>query len=72
MLVVQLDSDVPLINEEMRPQLSQLAARSVPNDTGRRMQALAYCRQQIEANVTPQLALESVMVELKDPWIRVA
>ena len=71
-LVVQLDSDVPLINEEMRPQLSQLAARSVPNDTGRRMQALAYCRQQIEANVTPQLALESVMVELKDPWIRVA
>lgn len=71
-LVVQVDGDVPLINEEMRPQLAQLAARSTQNDTGRRLQALAYCRAQVNANVTPQLALESLMVELKDPWIRVA
>ncbi len=71
-LIIQVDADVALINEEMRPQLGQLAARSIPNDTGRRMQALAYGRQQIGTNVTPQLALESVMVELKDPWIRVA
>ena len=71
-LVVQVDGDVPLINEEMRPQIGQLAARSVPNDTGRRLQAIVYCRRQIEANVTPQLALESLMVELKDPWIRVS
>ena len=71
-LAIQLDSDVALINEEMRPQLSQLAARSTMNDTGRRLQALAYTRHQIEANVAPQLALESLMVELKDPWIRTA
>jgi len=71
-LVVQVDGTVPLINEEMRPQLAQLAARSIENDTGRRLQALAYSRQQIGANVTPLLALESLMVELKDPWIRVA
>ena len=71
-LVVQVDGTVPLINEEMRPQVTQLAARSVPNDTGRRLQALAYCREQIESNVVPQLALESVMVELKDPWIRLS
>jgi DNA polymerase-3 subunit delta' len=71
-LVIQLDSDVTLINEEMRPQLSQLAARSTTNDTGRRLQALAYTRLQIEANVAPLLALESLMVELKDPWIRTA
>ena len=71
-LVLQVDGDVSLINEEMRPQLGQLAARSTTNDTGRRLQALAYARQQIEANVAPQLALESLMVELKDPWIRVA
>jgi DNA polymerase-3 subunit delta' len=71
-LVVQLDAGVPLINEEMHPQLAQLAERSTPNDTGRRLQAIAYCRQQVEANVAPQLALESLMVELKDPWIRVA
>lgn len=71
-LALQFDATVPLINEEMRPQLSQLAARSVPNDTGRRLAAISYCREQIGANVTPQLALESLMVELKDPWIRVA
>ena len=71
-LVIQVDGDVPLINEEMRPQLSQLAERSTPNDTGRRLQALAYARQQLVARVTPLLALESLMVELKDPWIRVA
>jgi DNA polymerase III subunit delta' len=71
-LAVQFDSDVPLINEEMRPQISQLAERSTENDTGRRLSAIAYCRQQITANVTPLLAVESLMVELKDPWIRVA
>ncbi len=71
-LVLQVDGEVSLTNEEMRPQLGQLAARSTTNDTGRRLQALAYARQQIEANVAPQLALESLMVELKDPWIRVA
>jgi DNA polymerase-3 subunit delta' len=71
-LVVQLDGVVPLINEEMRPQLGQLAARSTQNDTGRRLQAIAYSRQQVDANVTPQLALESLMIELKDPWIRTA
>lgn len=71
-LVIQFDGAVPLINEEMRPQLGQLAERSTANDTGRRLQAIAYCRKQIEMSVTPQLALESLMVELKDPWIRLA
>ncbi len=71
-LVIQLGGTVALINEEMRPQLSQLAARSTANDTGRRLLALSYGRKQIEANVTPQLALESIIVELKDPWIRLA
>jgi DNA polymerase-3 subunit delta' len=71
-LVVQLDGTVPLINEEMRPQVTQLAARSTQNDTGRRLQAISYGGQRLETNVTPLLALESLMVELKDPWIRVS
>lgn len=71
-LVIQMDGEVELINEEMRPQLAQLASRSTTNDTGRRLAAIAHARDQIGANVTPQLALESLMVELKDPWIRVA
>jgi DNA polymerase-3 subunit delta' len=66
---VQMDSDVSLINEEMRPQIEQLAADSQPHDTGKRLQALQYARAQIGANVAPQLVLEALMVKLKDPWI---
>ncbi len=69
-LLIQVGSDLPLINEEMRPQLQQLAASSTENDTGRRLSAITYARAQVQASVTPLLALESLMVELKDPWIR--
>jgi DNA polymerase-3 subunit delta' len=71
-LVIQLDAPVALINEEMRPQLAKLASAATPTDTGRRLQAIGYAREQIAANVTPIMALESMMVELKDPWIRTA
>ncbi|MDP1878427.1 MAG: DNA polymerase III subunit delta' [Actinomycetota bacterium] len=71
-LAIQLEAPVGLVNEELRPQLTQLAERSMPNDTGRRLQALAHARQQLVAAVVPLLALESLMVELKDPWIRLA
>ena len=71
-LLLQVDSGLPLINEEMRPQLAQLAAQGVANDTGRRLRAITYARAQVQANVTPLIALESLMVELKDPWIRSA
>lgn len=71
-LAVQWESDQHLINEEMRPQLSQLAAASTANDTGRRVHAIGLTRKQIEKNVTPLVALEALMVELKDPWIRMA
>ena len=71
-LMIQLDSPVTLINDEMRPQLTQLAASSIANDTGRRLDAIEHTRAQIRANVAPLSALESLMVELKDPWIRTA
>jgi DNA polymerase-3 subunit delta' len=71
-LLIQVDSGVLLINEEMRPQLAQLARQGVANDTGRRLRAISYARAQVQANVTPLLAMESLMVELKDPWIRSA
>ena len=71
-LILQVDSDVGLINEEMRTQLSQVAVRATPEDTARRLEALAYSRLQIAANVTPQLALEALMVRLKDPSLKAA
>jgi len=71
-LMIQLDSAVTLINDEMRPQLTQLAANGTANDTGRRLDAIEHTRAQIRANVAPLSALESLTVELKDPWIRTA
>ena len=71
-LAVQFDSQIPLINEEMRPQITRLAAGSTANDTGRRLRAISLARAQVQANVTPLMALESLMIELKDPWIRMA
>jgi len=71
-LILQVQSDVGLINEEMRTQLTQVAVRATPEDTARRLEALAYARLQIAANVTPQLALEALMVRLKDPSLKAA
>ena len=71
-LAVQVDAPVELINEEMRPQIAQYAARTGASETGRRTQAIAYARTQLGSNVVPLLVLESLMVELKDPWIRAA
>lgn len=69
-LLVQLDAPIGLINDEMRPQLTKLANAGTLADTGRRLRAIGYAREQLAANVTPIMALESLMVELKDPWIR--
>jgi DNA polymerase-3 subunit delta' len=71
-LILQVQSDVGLINEEMRTQLTQVAVRATPEDTARRLDAIAYARLQIAANVTPQLALEALMVRLKDPSLKAA
>ncbi|MDO8731339.1 MAG: DNA polymerase III subunit delta' [Actinomycetota bacterium] len=71
-LLIQTSADIALINEEMRPALSQLASQTEQQDTGRRLLAVNYTRKQIDANVTPLIALEALMVELKDPWLRVA
>ncbi len=69
-LLLQTGAEVGLINDEMRPQLSQLAANSTAEDTGRRLLAINYTRKQMGSNVTPLMAIEALMVELKDPWVR--
>ena len=71
-LVSQFDAPVTLVNQEMHPQIAQLAASSTAADTGRRLDAIAHARAQLRADVTPLVSLESLMVELKDPWIRAA
>lgn len=69
-LVIQMDADVGLINEEMRPQIATLASQSTPDETGLRINAIERGRQMIAASVAPLLAIEALMVELKAPGLR--
>lgn len=69
-LMIQVGSSSTLINDEMRPQLNNISAATIPADTGRRLEAIEHTRLQLRSNVAPLAALESLMVQLKDPWIR--
>lgn len=70
-LVTQLDGTVPLINDEMRPQIQAEAARGDTAETTARLEALDRCRQSLAANGALPLVVEGLMVELKDPYILV-
>lgn len=70
-LVLQLDAGVPLVNDEMRTQITQEAASSTATDTGRRLDAIERGRLAVQANGALPLVLESMFVEVKDPLVRV-
>ena len=66
-LIVQLGSNLELINQEMHPAVESFAARGNPADTTRTLVAIEHARTSIKASTPPQLAIESVMVSIKDP-----
>lgn len=70
-LVLQLDAGVPLVNDEMRTQLVQEASTSSATDTGRRLDAIERGRLAVQANGALPLVLEGMLVEVKDPLVRV-
>lgn len=63
-LMLQLDTGMELINEELRPQLMQVAASSTPGRTRARMDAIERARGLFDSNAQPQLVLEALAVEL--------
>jgi DNA polymerase III subunit delta' len=63
-LVVQTGSGSELINAELLDVALQLGARTTPEQTVRRIDAIATCREAIEANVAPLVALEAMTVSL--------
>jgi DNA polymerase-3 subunit delta' len=68
-LLIQLGSGLELINQEMRPQLEQLASRSSAADTTRILESIEYTRAAVQANTPPQLAVEALMIAIKDPQL---
>ena len=70
-LILQMDAGAPLVNDEMRTQLTQEAATSTATDTGRRLDAIERGRLAVQANGALPLVLEGMFVEIKDPLVRV-
>ena len=70
-LTVQMQAGVELINGEMRAQIEQMAAGSTREDSVRRMDALEHERTVLFSESSPRAVLEAVMVQIKDPNVRV-
>lgn len=64
-LVVQLGSDIALVNIEQGDQVRRLAAASTPEQSIRRMDAIAQARERLAGNVAPLLAMEAMAVALR-------
>lgn len=56
-----------LINSDMVPQLTRQASAGTPEQTITRIDALLACREALETNVAPLLAMESLMISLAGP-----
>lgn len=64
-LVVQTGATTPLVNEELRTEVSTVAQRSTPEISLRRIESILACREAIEANVPPLLAAEAMTIALR-------
>ncbi|WP_405063767.1 DNA polymerase III subunit delta' [Kribbella sp. NBC_01505] len=63
-LVLQTKAGTELINAELTRQIEALGARTTPESTVRRLGAITACREAIETNVAPLLALEAMTIGL--------
>ena len=64
-MVVQTGADVELVNSELAPDIEKLAHHGEPESTLRSMEAILKARERIDANVTPLLAVEELMLTLR-------
>jgi DNA polymerase-3 subunit delta' len=65
-LALQLGASVELANEIRGEELREQAAAAGPADTVRRIEAIMRCRQRLEANVAPLLAVEELTLALAE------
>ncbi|WP_328537503.1 DNA polymerase III subunit delta' [Streptomyces sp. NBC_00344] len=64
-LALQLRSSVAIANEDVRDALDRIALSSSPERTLRRIEAISACRQALDRNVAPLLAVEAMAVSLR-------
>jgi DNA polymerase-3 subunit delta' len=64
-LALQLGSAVQLANEDLRDALDRVARASTPERTLRRMEAIGACREALDRNVAPLLAVEAMTMALR-------
>jgi len=67
-LALQTGATDRLINAELAPDLEVLARRTRPEQTVARLDAILACREALETNVAPLLAMESLMISLHTAW----
>jgi DNA polymerase III subunit delta' len=63
-LAVQVGASVELANEPRDAELRHLASASSSADTVRRIEAIMRCRQRLELNAAPLLAVEELAIAL--------
>ena len=63
-LALRLGSDVPVVHVDARGDAAAAARTWTPEGALRRLEAVLACRDAIEANVKPQIAVEAMMVQL--------
>ncbi|MEU7551070.1 DNA polymerase III subunit delta' [Streptomyces sp. NPDC044571] len=64
-LALQLGSSLAIANEEIRPDLDRIARASGPERTLRRIEAIIACREALDRNVAPLLAVEAMTMALR-------
>ncbi|WP_326588822.1 DNA polymerase III subunit delta' [Streptomyces sp. NBC_01294] len=64
-LALQLGSSVAISNEEVRQDLDRIARASGPERTLRRIEAIIACRDALDRNVAPLLAVEAMTMSLR-------
>lgn len=64
-LLVQLGSDVDIINADFGSTINKLAGAATPLQTIEKMDAISLARRRISANVAPLLALEDLLVSVR-------
>ncbi|MFG2641321.1 DNA polymerase III subunit delta' [Streptomyces sp. NPDC048370] len=65
-LTLQLRTRVPIANEDVRDAVERIARDTAPERTLRRIEAVLACREALDRNVSPLLAVEAMTMALRD------